>query len=317
VQYATTSTIVQTLAFYPYGKTRVNANGVNIRYMFTDKELEPGDTAGLYYFGARYYDPGIGRFMSADTIDPDRTNPQTLNRYSYTVNNPLRYVDPDGRDWVPTGQRNNPFSWVDQCSGSPCFNTVASVIGTDFRVYGLGSDRDIQNYPASSNGLIDVDYVANHSYAMYQSSQTPGQEENFLGLNQAAALFNTAEAYHQVYPNDANLVFTGGSTAQGSSALNPASGRPLHRQSHLNGRNIDLRYMDENGQPLIGNHAAGNGDVNRTIFLLMEMAAQPNANLRSLITGEPARYGLGPLDPVIRNRHLNHMHLQFTYPAPP
>jgi RHS repeat-associated protein len=54
------------------------------------------DTTDLYYYGARYYDPAIGRFISADTIVPDPYDPQSLNRYSYCRNNPLRYIDPSG-----------------------------------------------------------------------------------------------------------------------------------------------------------------------------------------------------------------------------
>ena len=45
---------------------------------------------------ARYYLPGIGRFVSADTIVPDREDPQSFNRYSYARNNPLKYTDPTG-----------------------------------------------------------------------------------------------------------------------------------------------------------------------------------------------------------------------------
>jgi hypothetical protein len=51
---------------------------------------------------ARYYDPTIGRFISPDTIVPAPANPQSLNRYSYCLNNPLKYVDPSGLyyyDW--------------------------------------------------------------------------------------------------------------------------------------------------------------------------------------------------------------------------
>ena len=47
-------------------------------------------------FVARYYDPTLRRFISADTIVPDPFNPQTLNRYSYCENNPLKYIDPSG-----------------------------------------------------------------------------------------------------------------------------------------------------------------------------------------------------------------------------
>jgi hypothetical protein len=44
----------------------------------------------------RVYDPQIGRFLSADTYIQDPYNTQSYNRYSYTINNPLKYTDPDG-----------------------------------------------------------------------------------------------------------------------------------------------------------------------------------------------------------------------------
>ncbi|MER3448194.1 MAG: hypothetical protein C4291_15860, partial [Candidatus Dadabacteria bacterium] len=44
----------------------------------------------------RFYDPLLGRFLSADSIVPGAGNPQAFNRYSYVLNNPLRYTDPSG-----------------------------------------------------------------------------------------------------------------------------------------------------------------------------------------------------------------------------
>jgi hypothetical protein len=46
--------------------------------------------------GARFYDPALGRWLSADTLVPDPANPQSLNRYSWVLANPLRFVDPTG-----------------------------------------------------------------------------------------------------------------------------------------------------------------------------------------------------------------------------
>jgi hypothetical protein len=46
--------------------------------------------------GARWYDPLLGRWLSADTIVPAPENPQSLNRYSYVLNRPLVYLDPTG-----------------------------------------------------------------------------------------------------------------------------------------------------------------------------------------------------------------------------
>ena len=51
---------------------------------------------GLYYYGARYYDPALGRFIQPDSIVPSPANSQALNRYAYVYNNPLRYTDPTG-----------------------------------------------------------------------------------------------------------------------------------------------------------------------------------------------------------------------------
>jgi hypothetical protein len=50
----------------------------------------------LLYYGARYYDSALGRFIQADTIVPQAGNPQSLNRYAYVLNNPVRYTDPSG-----------------------------------------------------------------------------------------------------------------------------------------------------------------------------------------------------------------------------
>ena len=80
--------------YYPYGATWVNIGGLELKHKFTGKEED--QETGLYYHGARYYDPGIGRFISPDAIIQDLSDPQTLNRYSYARNNPLKYVDPDG-----------------------------------------------------------------------------------------------------------------------------------------------------------------------------------------------------------------------------
>ena len=65
------------------------------QFYFTGQKFD--EESGLYYYNARYYDPGLGRFITADTIvqDPEG-NPQTFNRYSYTGNNPVNYTDPTG-----------------------------------------------------------------------------------------------------------------------------------------------------------------------------------------------------------------------------
>jgi RHS repeat-associated protein len=57
------------------------------RFSFTGKELD----SELHYFNARYYDSNLGRFTSVDPIPGELA-------YSYVMNNPVMYVDPDGRE---------------------------------------------------------------------------------------------------------------------------------------------------------------------------------------------------------------------------
>ena len=84
---------VSTVKYFPFGETRFQEGEPGFDKRFTGQRL---DRTGLYYYGARYYDAGLGRFISPDTIVPDPANPQSLNRYSYCLNNPLKYVDPTG-----------------------------------------------------------------------------------------------------------------------------------------------------------------------------------------------------------------------------
>jgi RHS repeat-associated protein len=83
--------------YWPYGSRRTGAVGTPYRY--TGQELD--SASGLYYYVARWYDPALGRFLQPDTIVPEPGNPQSLNRFAYCLNNPVRYVDPTGHwpDW--------------------------------------------------------------------------------------------------------------------------------------------------------------------------------------------------------------------------
>ncbi len=55
---------------------------------------------GLIHMNGRVYDPTLGRVLSADPIVQAPANPQSLNRYSYVINNPLALVDPTGYSWL-------------------------------------------------------------------------------------------------------------------------------------------------------------------------------------------------------------------------
>ncbi len=65
---------------------------------YTSQVLD--EETGLYFYGSRYYDPQLGRFIQADTIIAHEFDPQSYDRYAYARDNPLRYVDPTGHGWI-------------------------------------------------------------------------------------------------------------------------------------------------------------------------------------------------------------------------
>jgi RHS repeat-associated protein len=85
-----------TTQFYKaWGDVRTGSlNALATRYTFTGQAAE--DSLGLMYYHARWYDPLLGRFISADTIVPNAYDPLAHDRYAYVRSNPLRFVDPSG-----------------------------------------------------------------------------------------------------------------------------------------------------------------------------------------------------------------------------
>ena len=90
-----TVTIKFSSNYVPYGNNYA-ISGKEV-FMYTGK---PYDSAtGLYYEGARYYDPATGRFITQDSITGFQEDPLSLNRYMYARDNPMKIVDLAGHEW--------------------------------------------------------------------------------------------------------------------------------------------------------------------------------------------------------------------------
>jgi RHS repeat-associated protein len=91
--------------YYPYGSTSYHASDGNVevswkRYRYTGKEKD--EETGMYYHGARYYIPWLGRWISVDPIGPQSNQTQ----YTYANNNPLFFID-------MTGKQSDTFEDID------------------------------------------------------------------------------------------------------------------------------------------------------------------------------------------------------------
>ena len=96
VVVSSAGTIEQTTHYYPYGATLSSSTGQNVQpYKYNGKELDRMHRLNLYDYGARQYDPVIGQFTQ---IDPLCEKKPWQSPYTYGRNNPLRFIDPDGKD---------------------------------------------------------------------------------------------------------------------------------------------------------------------------------------------------------------------------
>lgn len=85
------------LNYYPYGMLWRSEGALSEqRYLYTGKEYDRMHGLNLYDYGARFYDPSLGRFT---TVDPMAEKYYSLSPYVYCGNNPTRFIDPSGMSY--------------------------------------------------------------------------------------------------------------------------------------------------------------------------------------------------------------------------
>ena len=89
--------VEQTNHYYPYGLNGQVPLGAGVQpYKYNGKELDRTHGLDLYDYGARRYDPALGRFM---TIDPMYEKYYHISPYAYCGGDPVNHIDPNGRDY--------------------------------------------------------------------------------------------------------------------------------------------------------------------------------------------------------------------------
>lgn len=155
------ATIFNHLEYGAFGKKYVDINN-NSNYIpgplsnqFTGQVAD--EETGLVYYGARYYDPELGRFVQPDPSGATDGTTQSFNRYSYCGNNPLNNTDPSGYSAFPTGGFpglssfggglpgfdsfvKNPFDRINQDWGFSMYPDYNDNFG--YRGFGGGSSYD-------------------------------------------------------------------------------------------------------------------------------------------------------------------------------
>ena len=201
--------VLREQVYYPYGPLRYRLNGGPVDYGYAGKEL---DHSGLHYFGGRYYDANTGHFISVDPVvqeyggNPQQnaallnylTHPQMANGYSYAAGNPLKYIDPDGREIVISkALRQTPGfmkAWKLFKSTHEGQRLIASLEKSGWTVHlraNLGG-RDGKVGYGLQPGERSYNFAGNASVTQYKN----------LGATEAAVLINIKEHTNQFRAKD-------------------------------------------------------------------------------------------------------------------
>ena len=156
----------------PFGIDRYQDGTLYTDYRFTGQRIE-NDT-DLYFYNSRWYDPVVGRFIQPDSIVPEPGNPQALNRYSYVVNNPLRYIDPTGHAYDAGGDYTALFfEPPEQAPYSPYVSVAEGWMSIIWWAFEIGPDT-LEFGPNSSLGQN-----VQHGSLFDEKARTPWAESGY------------------------------------------------------------------------------------------------------------------------------------------
>jgi RHS repeat-associated protein len=190
---------------------------------FTGQRVEAG-IGGIMDFNARYYDPTLGRFLSADTIyDGGLADPQGLNRYSYVKGRPLVMTDPSGHNGALT-----------------CMNTGCQAL-QQVLAYGAAAGATVAYMAANpppqitvSSTPLDVAPALTNSAGNMPASQTPLVLANPTGSGPATGGVESFPTGGEAPPLVTTTPLGGSATlAAGPWAANPngSPGNPDHQRT--------------------------------------------------------------------------------------
>jgi RHS repeat-associated protein len=220
----TNGTIIERAVYLPYGGSvdQQDASTSTPEFGYTGQRFV--EAAGIYDYNARMYDPALGRFLQPDPIVPEPFNSQSLNRYSYVLNNPANLIDPTG-NWEAVmrfgttygGNGGSNFASFSISSGSNG-NYTAMLATMDGKValylsqYGggfgrLGDSYLVYQFPSNkqSSGSKQsyLDSVGSGNYNQSQSRISP-YDTAIDGLKRTGAEASSKNEYWGLIRRDSN-----------------------------------------------------------------------------------------------------------------
>jgi RHS repeat-associated protein len=243
---------VQLSEYDPWGVVSKQVGNIDPTHRFTGQELDP--ETGFHYYGGRYYDQDISRFVSPDPYVQEPDLPQNLNRYSYVLNNPQSLVDPSGHfwEWIVAA-----FLAVIEAAGAEAATTeiLATLAG---KLVAISFVASIEQLPikALNQAELHRQILSQQPSSVQQARPSPRREELGFDGDSVQTAFNNSLDGDVIEVNKAALigrllqtilrgiqkgVGKGGETWRTTKAPRPLS-KMGHAQKHL----PDFKKIDPN-----------------------------------------------------------------------
>jgi RHS repeat-associated protein len=235
----TNNNITYASDYYPFGETMREYTAGTNKYKFTEKERD--NETSYDYFGARYYNNKLGVWLSADPMDEKYPG---YNPYNYTLNNPLKLVDPNGM-YVD--------NYTIKQDGSINVQKTEDTSDNFYVEAEKGKSALVLSLEKNDNGLVQLT-----GSMQVNITHEDGQKESF-----GFVTYGSSDKRYTTGDRVASLI--GAVRAAGVSDLSIGNfsysngSSPAPSKSHINGKNGDIR-------PLRKDHSGGPVDVNSPQF---------------------------------------------------
>jgi len=138
------------LGHFPYGESWYNASGDKLQFTTYESDAESGN----HYARAREYINRLARFSSLDPLAGDISDPQSLNRYLYALDNPINFVDPSGLSWCAWDDGTHDDPPPDGATEKECGEEGGTWITTVFSSVTVVGDETVRESVAMDRCFI-------------------------------------------------------------------------------------------------------------------------------------------------------------------
>lgn len=197
------STVLQQTAYYPYGMRMTSlcsTSGTDNDYLYNGKQLQTSYGLNWYDYGARFYDPQLGRWHS---VDPMAESYYSQSPYHFSGNNPIKFVDLNGMnyDWVE--KKDKSIYWDENAISQATTKQGEKYLGKNVLVGTHNRDANLNEPINSAKFELYLESNKEGPSATIMGNTVPADVEKYGTL--AEGLYSAKSDHRSKYPDESAL----------------------------------------------------------------------------------------------------------------